>query len=306
MGRKDPPPEPEPVPTFGADVRVKDPYGGPAANMPVFLDGQQVGRTDSSGRVMLTDLDAESAHTVEVRPDRSTAMGPFSVDFTMPKDSNAQVSVALEWLPGAVKVVTRDEAGKPISSAKTSFLGSEKDIENLPIGDKGEKVFVVDPGVWTVLVTAPTFGSERFDLDISPDEKVLVVIEVTMEPAEVEVEKKEVRILKKIFFEFDSHAIKSESMGLVSEVAATLLEHKDILKVEVQGHTDDRGSADYNKELSQRRVNEVVNALVRMGVAKDRLVPVGYGQSKPLESNATEEGRAQNRRVQFIILERAD
>ena len=70
----------------------------------------------------------------------------------------------------------------------------------------------------------------------------------------------------------------------------------------IEGHTDATGSADYNKDLSQRRAAAVVEYLVSKGVARGRLVPVGYGFERPVASNATALGRAKNRRVEFTIL----
>ena len=94
-------------------------------------------------------------------------------------------------------------------------------------------------------------------------------------------------------------------MPLLTEVANLLIEHPEIVKIEVQGHTDDKGDNASNKDLSQRRVDAVVKFLVTQGVDVARLVPVGYGEEKPIASNKTEPGRAQNRRVQFMILEPA-
>ena len=71
--------------------------------------------------------------------------------------------------------------------------------------------------------------------------------------------------------------------------------------VEVQGHADNSGSAAYNQDLSERRAQSVTSILLQNGVASGRLTSVGYGFSQPIASNATPEGRAQNRRVQIII-----
>ncbi|HQB46676.1 MAG TPA: OmpA family protein, partial [Polyangiaceae bacterium] len=81
-------------------------------------------------------------------------------------------------------------------------------------------------------------------------------------------------------------------------------DHPEILKVEVQGHTDNTGAPGYNKGLSQRRADAVVAALVKRGIDRARLVGKGYGQEQPIADNGTDEGRQKNRRVQFQIIER--
>jgi len=118
------------------------------------------------------------------------------------------------------------------------------------------------------------------------------------------VTEKEILILQKVEFDFDRATIKPVSDPLLDDVANTLKKHKEILLVEVQGHTDNKGGKFYNKALSGRRADAVRKALIQRGVEAARLRSKGYGQDKPIASNDTEEGRATNRRVQFEILKR--
>jgi len=112
-------------------------------------------------------------------------------------------------------------------------------------------------------------------------------------------------ILDKIHFEFDSDVIRSESFPILDEIATTLSMNERIARVEVQGHTDERGADRYNLELSQRRAEAVVAYLVRAGVGTNRLVARGYGESVPKERSHSERAWAVNRRVEFHILEQA-
>ena len=82
-------------------------------------------------------------------------------------------------------------------------------------------------------------------------------------------------------------------------------QNPDILKVQVEGHTDSVGTDAYNDGLSQRRSQAVVEYLVSKGIARDRLAAVGLGESKPIASNDTAKGRAMNRRTEFVIVDRA-
>ena len=123
-------------------------------------------------------------------------------------------------------------------------------------------------------------------------------------PKAVRVSETEIFILEQVQFDTAKATIKKVSDTLLDEVAGVLKEHQEILKIEVQGHTDNRGSAAGNKTLSQQRADAVVKALIKRGVAKGRLIAKGYGQDKPVATNDTDAGRQQNRRVQFTILEK--
>jgi len=79
--------------------------------------------------------------------------------------------------------------------------------------------------------------------------------------------------------------------------------HPEFTKLAVQGHTDNRGAAGYNKRLSAQRANSVMKWLVDHGIAKARLSAAGFGLEKPIDSNDTDVGRQNNRRVEFHILE---
>ncbi|MES1951332.1 OmpA/MotB domain-containing protein [Salinisphaera sp. S4-8] len=104
-----------------------------------------------------------------------------------------------------------------------------------------------------------------------------------------------------IFFNTDSTQVKAESRPTLSEIAKLMAERPN-LKLLVVGHTDSRGTFDYNIDLSQRRAAAVVNALVsRYGVERSRLKPWGVGYAVPRASNNSDVGKAQNRRVELVI-----
>ena len=108
--------------------------------------------------------------------------------------------------------------------------------------------------------------------------------------------------LKNVFFNTGKWHVKEDSH---SELDRLVLLLSDIpgLKIEISGHTDNIGTESFNELLSQRRADAVVNYLVGKGVDKNRLVAKGYGQSIPVGSNDTDEGRAANRRTEFEIIE---
>ena len=108
--------------------------------------------------------------------------------------------------------------------------------------------------------------------------------------------------LRNVFFNSGKWDIKSDSYAELDRLVA-LLSDITSLKIEISGHTDNIGSVSFNELLSQRRADAVVNYLVGKGVDKKRLSAKGYGQSKPVDSNNTAEGRALNRRTEFEIIE---
>jgi outer membrane protein OmpA-like peptidoglycan-associated protein len=110
-------------------------------------------------------------------------------------------------------------------------------------------------------------------------------------------------VLQGANFGFDSAKLTAETRGILDEQAA-VLEKEPGVRVEIAGHTDSIGPEEYNRELSERRAKAVEDYLISKGISTQRLEPVGYGKSRPIASNDTKEGRAQNRRVEFNVLER--
>ena len=106
-----------------------------------------------------------------------------------------------------------------------------------------------------------------------------------------------------VHFDFDKATLKPEAKVVLNEAAALLSKHERVV-VEIAGHTDSVGSEAYNQGLSERRANAVRDYLTGNGVKASRLSARGYGESRPVASNDTDEGRAENRRVEMIILDR--
>ncbi|NUP06714.1 MAG: OmpA family protein [Polyangiaceae bacterium] len=123
-------------------------------------------------------------------------------------------------------------------------------------------------------------------------------------PKLVRVTEKEIVILEQVQFDTGKATIRKVSDALLDSVAQVLKEHPEIVKLEVQGHTDNKGAKALNEKLSDDRAKSVKEALVKRGVDANRLQSKGYGMDKPIADNKTEAGRQQNRRVQFIVVEK--
>jgi outer membrane protein OmpA-like peptidoglycan-associated protein len=115
---------------------------------------------------------------------------------------------------------------------------------------------------------------------------------------------KEIKITQQIHFEFDKDIIRRESYPILDAVAEVLQQNPN-MRIEVQGHTDNKGAPAYNLKLSDRRAASVRKYLVGKGTSSDRLVSHGYGLTRPLVPNDSEQNRALNRRVQFMRTEGA-
>jgi outer membrane protein OmpA-like peptidoglycan-associated protein len=104
-----------------------------------------------------------------------------------------------------------------------------------------------------------------------------------------------------ITFDVGKSTIKPESMGEINRIAKLMEENPD-LRFSVEGHTDSTGNAASNQKLSDARSKAVVDKLVELGIDADRLESAGKGQTAPIADNDTDEGRAKNRRVEFVKL----
>jgi len=111
----------------------------------------------------------------------------------------------------------------------------------------------------------------------------------------------ESRLLKDIHFDFDKYDILPEDAQILKENAALLMNYPKV-KIQVEGHCDERGTNEYNLALGERRANAAKKYLVSLGISTDRISSISYGEEKPLDTGHNEEAWAKNRRGHFVIL----
>ena len=143
------------------------------------------------------------------------------------------------------------------------------------------------------------FYSDHFELKGENSKAKPFIYNVPLEPIRVG----QTVILKNIFFDTDKYDLKEESISELTRLIQ-LLRKNPQLHIEISGHTDNHGSSDHNIVLSRNRAQAVYNYLIANGIAKERLSYAGYGMTRPIDTNDTEQGRANNRRTEFSVVEK--
>ena len=245
--------------------------------------------------------DGRHAYISSVRPDGYGDYDIYEVIFPEPEsiDEMQKIDVRLTLFNGFVKdVKTLDPLEAKIeivdneTNEQIAVLSSNqatgKFIVNLPAG-KNYGLSVSKGGYM--------FHSENFN--IKDDAKFQQITrEILLQPMEVGTK----IVLRNIFFDYDKASLRSESFGELSKVLKVLADNPS-MKIEISGHTDNRGSLEYNTKLSRSRAKAVVDYLIEKGVDSTRLSYEGYAFTQPISDNDTDEGRQLNRRVEFKVLE---
>ncbi|MFN7600292.1 MAG: OmpA family protein [Bacteroidota bacterium] len=235
----------------------------------------------------------------------ATGYLPFTQDYKVPKinrDTTLHVDVYLtpiaKQLVLAGDVMDKKTNANVLNSKLGIVLKSDRSVD-FKLNPTNGKYQQEIPGLGWYLFTASAEGylnttdSVQVDnLEITP-----VVKNIFLTPIEVGITVR----LKNIYFDFDRTTLKPESFVELNKVVDFLNQNPKV-SIEIAGHTDAKGSDTYNENLSQGRSQSVVDYLVSQGIDRGRLQAHGYGESKPIDSNETEEGRANNRRVEFTVL----
>lgn len=286
----------EPVLTGRLTVSVVDGSGSSLSEAALLVDGEQVA-LDPDASYFVKELDVGEAIGLSATLQGYT---PSKKMIEVEEGSN-MVELVLNALPGQILVTVQDTDGEPVV-ARVAARQQGTDSDPQDTDGQGKSSFVVPAGSYQVFAEAPGYAVGRAEADVVRAGTSEVLI--TLKPAKVEVTTEKVVILEKVFFEFDSAKLVESSKPLLIEVADTLLAHPEIARIEIGGHTDSRGTDEYNRDLSQRRVETVRDYLIERGVEPERLVAKGYGESQLLDPADTEAAHALNRRVEFNILER--
>jgi len=287
-----------PEPVFG-DIagKVLDDETGEnlVANIGIFEEGMLVKSMDSDemGQFSFMKL-TPGAYKLQAK---AADYEPYEVGLLVKAGEVTPITIALKQIPkeGSLILNIVDIETKEMVAA--DVMVGEMAAET--VTGRFEKTLEAGP------YTAKVMAKDKAYL---PYERIFDIEAAKTLEVEVALVKKEFKIvLPEVYFEFNKSDIKPESYGVLdggAETIKTVFAGNPDVKIEVQGHTDSKGSDEYNLNLSNKRANAVKDYLViNHNINADRLMARGYGESRPVASNDTDAGRAKNRRVEFVVIE---
>lgn len=229
---------------------------------------------------------------------------PKTESFTIPPLGNdTTINIEIYLTPVARQLVLAGtvydlKTGKPISAELTIYPKTNKRAEMKP-GTPGGKYQqeIKQPGRYIMVASAEGYITATDSVEAVSEDITPVIKDIALQPIEVGLTVR----LDHIYFDFDKTTLKKESYEELAKVI-DFLKRNPTVEIEIAGHTDSKGSDEYNQKLSQGRTQAVVDYLISQGISARRLLATGYGESKPVDTNETEEGRAKNRRVEFTVL----
>lgn len=259
-------------------------------------------KTDASGKFE-TKMPEVSGYSVSVSADGYL---PKDQNFKMPVLENDTTLLIDIYLKPVVKklILTGNVYNKKTDELMQANLNmtlredSRVNFSLVSDGGKYEKE-IVKLGWYIITASAQGFINSTDSIYVPTADVTPVIKDMYLQPIEIGVTVR----LKNIYFDFDKTTLKSESFTELDKVVDFLTKNPSV-EIEIAGHTDSKGSDDYNLTLSQGRSQAVVDYIIQQGVESYRLVAHGYGEGKPIDTNDTDEGRANNRRVEFTIVKK--
>lgn len=207
-----------------------------------------------------------------------------------------------------LKAIVVDAVTKQAISAEVNLKSLENNLYDYSAGTESDGSLLV------ALPTSAKFGlfiekegyvfySEHISLDRSSTSLIPIQKQIELMPISEENQLREERfVLRNVFFATNSSEIDKISFTELDKLVK-LMKDNPTKNIEISGHTDNKGASGFNLNLSESRARSVYNYLVAKGVGKERISYIGYGDTSPVATNQTEEGRAANRRTEFKILQ---
>ena len=204
--------------------------------------------------------------------------------------------------PTQVRItVIDDETGEPVEIAKVGMVNQATARPSTGLAPHDDDL---PPGTYKVQVSAVGYVDSITMLEVTDGDPVDHIVRIKLEPeAPVKkVTREQIELRDTVLFETNRAAIKPESFPLLDEAVEILLDYPEIRELRIEGHTDERGPAAYNLQLSEQRAAAVLEYFVERGVERERLSSQGFGESRPVDPASNNAAWAKNRRVDFFIV----
>lgn len=254
---------------------------------PINTFGNEIGLiTNSRGNLAYFSSNRESSNNLDIYTfELPQIIRPIPVKYIKGKVIDAQTKKPLQ---AKFSFIDEKSSKEIISSYSNAYNGDF--FISLPINCN----YLLNVQRSNYLFYSSNFLLQEDKNSLSP-----LVLTVELQPIKIG----ETIILRNIFFKTASYELLDKSNFELDKLFKLLSENQSIAKVEIRGHTDNEGTEKYNLELSENRAKSVYNYLINRGIDKERMVYKGYGFQVPIANNATEEGKALNRRTEFKIVE---
>ena len=284
------------------DAKTKKPLSGAV----ISYQGKQLSSqaADANGTFVSYDLPAGDI-TLEVS--RGDDYNPGSSTATVNVGGESPVEILLQPRPpkeSKVRLKVYDERGGSVVGGQAVFNGA---VTREGVADGDGFVTTLPPGEYIATIDAPGFLAKEKLFSVMPGRDSLVEMKVQKRPkaSRVQVTRDQILIKGVIHFGTNNATILPDGQQLLDEVVDALAKNRNIRKVSIEGHTDNRGNADKNVKLSKDRAKAVFDYLLKQGIGADRLSHDGFGATKPLVPNTNAANRTKNRRVEFRIVDQA-
>jgi len=223
----------------------------------------------------------------------------LSLKVSVPDGPPVEIDVTYPIARGSLLVKALNNQGDVLTEADWIIRGAPRTLP-YPAGVS------IDIEVGSIRIIARALGYRSLERDVVVTEGSVEELVFELQPSLAEVAEERIEINEVVNFETGEDRILEESFTLLDDVANVLSSHPELLMVKIDGHTDSRGKEEDNLDLSFRRARSVLEALVERGIERERLVTQGWGESRPLIEEKSPADEAVNRRVEFLVMQRAE
>jgi outer membrane protein OmpA-like peptidoglycan-associated protein len=268
----------------------------PSENKPLNLRSSTAGKFE-------TRIPEVAGYTIN-----ASQQGFLSKDlsFTLPQFGNDTTLIVEIFLtPIAKKLILTgtvydSKTNNPLTSKLDITLKTDRKTNyKLQAGGGKYEQEIQKLGWYMFTASAQGYLNASDSVEVLSEEMTPVIKDLFLQPIEVGLTVR----LKNIYFDFDKTTLKKESFVELNKVV-DFLKGNPHVEIEISGHTDSKGSDEYNLNLSQGRSQSVVDYIISQGIEDFRLTAHGYGETNPIETNDTDAGRANNRRVEFTVVKK--